>query len=114
MIPLTLRELSAKSGVSESHLARVERGGRFPSAGILRKIAKPLDFSERELFALADYLPSQSSNMGDSVSGGQLDPYVAAVLSQDPVEIQRTAVAVLSVLKNMAKSIAQENSRGQS
>jgi len=39
---------------------------------------------------------------------------VAAVLSQDPVEIQRTAVAVLSVLKNMAKSIAQENSRGQS
>jgi len=114
IIPLTLRELSAKSGVSESHLARIERGERFPSAGILRRIAKPLDFSQHELFTLADYLPSQSSNIADSFSGRQLDPYVAAVLSQDPVEIQRTAVAVLGFVKSMAKSIARENSRGKS
>jgi len=111
MIPMTLRELSAKSGVSESHLARIERGGRFPSAGILRKIARPLGIGERKLFTLADYLPPQSSNMADSFSARQLDPYVAAVLSQEPVEIQRTVVTVLSVLRNMAKSIAQENSR---
>ena len=39
MIPLTLRELAAISGVSSSHLGRVERGERFPSASILRKIA---------------------------------------------------------------------------
>ena len=110
MIPLTLRELSAKSGVSESHLARIERGGRFPSAGILRKIARPLGLGERKLFTLADYLPPQSSNMADSFSPRQLDPYVAAVLSQEPVEIQRTVVAALTVLKNMAKSIAQANS----
>ena len=110
-IPLTLRELSAKSGVSESHLARIERGERFPSARILRKIAKPLDFSEHDLLTFADYLPSQALNMAGSFGAGQLDPYVAAVLSQDPVEIQRTAIAVLSFLKNMAKSIAQENSR---
>ncbi len=114
MIPLTLLELSAKSGVSTSHLARVERGERFPSAGILRKIAKPLDSGEHELLVLADYLPSQSSNMDDSFSARQLDPYVAVVLSKEPVEMQRTTVAVLSVLKNMAKSIAQENSRSQS
>ena len=114
MIPLTLQELSAKSGVSESHLARVERGGRFPSAGILQRIAKPLDFSQHELFTLADYLPSRSSNIADSFSGRQLDPYVAAVLSQDPVEIQRTAVAVLGFVKSMAKSIARENSRSKS
>jgi len=110
MIPLTLQGLSAKSGVSESHLGRLERGERFPSARILRKIARPLGFSEHELLAFADYLPSQSLNMDDSVNVRQLDPYVAAVLSQDPVEIQRTIVAVHSVLKNMAKSIAQENS----
>ena len=110
MIPLTLRELSAKSGVSESHLARIERGGRFPSARILQKIAKPLGLGERKLFTLADYLPPQSSNMADSFSARQLDPYVAAVLSQEPVEIQRTVAAALTVLKNMAKSIAQANS----
>ena len=60
MIPLTLQGLSAKSGVSESHLGRLERGERFPSARILRKIARPLGFSEHELLAFADYLPSQS------------------------------------------------------
>ena len=42
LIPLTLRELAARSGVSASHLARVERGERFPSGHILRKLARPL------------------------------------------------------------------------
>ena len=40
MIPLTLWELDELSGVSMSHLARIERGERFPSARILRKIAE--------------------------------------------------------------------------
>ncbi len=107
MIPLTLRELSAKSGVSKSHLARIERGMRFPSPRILRKIARPLGFSEHELLTLADYLPA---NLGDSFSNKQLDPYAAAVLSQHPVEIQRIVVTILSIVTNMAKSVAQKNS----
>ena len=41
MIPLALQELAAASGVSSSHLGRIERGERFPSAHILHKIAKP-------------------------------------------------------------------------
>jgi len=108
---LTLGELSAKSGVSPSHLARIEKGDRFPSARVLRKIAKPLGFSEGELFTLAGYLPSQPLSTADSFSVEQLDPYVAMVLSQEPVETQRAVVTTLSVLKSMAKSIGQENSR---
>ena len=46
MVPLTLRGLATISGISSSHLGRVERGERFPSALILRKIAKPLGFEE--------------------------------------------------------------------
>ena len=53
MVPLTLRELTAMSGVSSSHVGRIERGERFPSARILGKIAKPLDLGESELFTLA-------------------------------------------------------------
>jgi len=34
---LTLRELAGKSGVSSSHLGRVEAGERFPSARILHR-----------------------------------------------------------------------------
>ncbi len=101
MIPLTLQELTSASGVSASHLGRIERGGRFPSARILNKIAKPLGFDEDELLSLAGYRSPQSSI--ETPSGGQLDPYVAAVLSQEPVDIQRAVVTILSVIKSMAK-----------
>jgi transcriptional regulator with XRE-family HTH domain len=104
MVPLTLRELAVTSGVSASHLGRIERGERFPSARILRKIAKPLGASESELFTLAGYLPPQPATGAERPSVGQLDTYVAAVLSQEPVEIQRGVVTVLTVLKSMAKA----------
>ena len=104
MVPLTLKELSAASGVSSSHLGRIERGERFPSARILRKIAKPLGATENELLTLAGYLSPQPSTGAERPSLGQLDPYVAAVLSQEPVEIQRAVVAILTILKSMAKT----------
>ena len=105
---LTLERLSEMSGVSASHLGRVERGERFPSAHTLRKIARPLGSTESELFALAGYLPSESSKV-ERPGVGRLDPYVAAVLSQEPVEVQRALVIILTVLKSMAKGIAQES-----
>ena len=102
MIPLTLQELAAKSGVSASYLGRIERGERFPSAHILQKITKPLGFEETELFTLADYLSPQPSTVERS-SRTPLDPYVVEVLSQEPVGIQRAVVAILSILKSLAK-----------
>ena len=103
MIPLTLHELSAMSGVSPSHLGRIERGNRFPSARILGKIAKPLGFGDTELLTLSGYLPLQPATKAETPSGRQLDPYVATVLSQEPAEIQRTVVTILSVMKSMAR-----------
>ena len=52
---------------------------------------------------LANFLSPQPSNAVESSSGKQLDPYVASVLSQEPVEIQRAVVTILAVMKNMAK-----------
>ncbi len=107
VIPLTLRRLADISGTSPSHLGRVERGERFPSAVILRKIAEPLDFEESELFSLAGYLSPQSSGPDEGsagYNGGRLDPYVGRILSQEPVEIQRTVIGILSILKNIAKA----------
>ena len=107
IIPLTLRELAAISGVSSSHLGRVERGERFPSASILRKIAKPLGFEESELFALAGYLSTRPSTAAEIIAGnkvGQLDPVVARILGQEPVEVQRAVIAILTLLKSIAKS----------
>ena len=108
-IPLTLQELASLSGTSPSHLGRVERGERFPSARILRKIAKPLGFEENELFTLAGYLspqPSAISETQPSYGSGQLDPYVSRVLAQEPVETQRAVIGILAILKSIAKSTA--------
>lgn len=102
MIPLTLTKLGADADVSASHLARIEGGKRYPSARVLRKLAKPLGFGEGELFVLAGYMTSRSSTEAESASG-RVDPYVASVLSEEPVEIQRSLVAILSLVKSVAK-----------
>ena len=110
-LPLTLQELSGMSGVSPSHLGRIERGERFSSASILRKLAKPLGFEEDELFTLAGYLSPQSSGIAEdqvAYSGRQLDPYVGRMLAQEPLEVQRAVIGVLTILKSIAKSLTRE------
>jgi transcriptional regulator with XRE-family HTH domain len=111
MADLTLQKLSLMSGVSASELGRVERGERFPSTTILQKIAKSLNLGESELFIFAGYLSPQPSNAVESFSSKRLDPYVANVLSQEPLEVQRTVFVILSILKSMTKGTAQQNSR---
>ncbi|MBA7651656.1 hypothetical protein ES703_59475 [subsurface metagenome] len=103
MIPLTLLKLARTSGVSASHLGRIERGERFPSAHILRRLAKSLGFEEGDLLTLGGYLSPQPSAIIENSSGGRVDPYVAAVLSQEPVEVQRTVIGILSILKSIAR-----------
>jgi transcriptional regulator with XRE-family HTH domain len=111
-LPLTLRELSSMSGVSASHLGRIERGERFPSGSVLRRIAEPLGFEEDELFTLAGYLSPQSPSVAESrteYGRGDLDPYVARVLAQEPVDVQRAVIGILSILRSIAKSTAKES-----
>ena len=110
-IPLTLQQLAGMSGVSASHLGRIEKGQRFPSASILRKIAKPLGFDEDELFTLAGYLSPQSPSVAEKnpeYSSGRLDPYVARMLGQEPVEVQHAVLGILTILKSLARSMAKE------
>ncbi len=111
-ISLTLRELTELTGVSSSHLGRIEGGERFPSASVLRKIAKPLGFEENELFTLAGYLSPQAPGIAEvhpDYSGRRLDPYVAKVLAEEPAEVQRAVIGILSMLKSIARSFAKEN-----
>ena len=112
-LSLTLQELAAKSGVSASHLGRIERGERFPSAHILQRIASPLAFGEDELFTLAGYLSPQSSMIAErnpTYTSERVDPYVARVLAQEPIEIQRAVIGILTILKSIAKGTNREDS----
>ena len=112
-VPLTLQELAAVSGVSSSHLGRIERGERFPSARILRKIARPLGFDEDELFTLAGFLSPQTSGVAEETSPGytarQLDPYVAKMLAEESIEVQRAVIGILSLLKSVARGMTKGN-----
>jgi len=100
------------SGVSPSHLGRIEAGERFPSARILQKIARPLGFEENELFMLAGYLsggaPVEAESRESYPYNKGLDPYVAWVLTQEPVETQRAIIGILSVLRSLAKSTRED------
>jgi len=111
-LPLTLRDLSSMAGVSASHLGRIERGERFPSGSVLRRIAGPLGFEEDELFTLAGYLSPQKAGVAESRveygSRGDLDPYVARVLAQEPIDVQRAVIGILSILNSIAKSANRE------
>ena len=110
-IPLTLQELAATASVSSSHLGRIERGERFPSARILRKIARPLNFDEDELFTLAGFLSPQTPSVADDRNPGynarQLDPYVVKILSEEPIEVQRAVIGILSILKSVSRGMTK-------
>ncbi len=111
-VSLTLQQLAGMSDVSASHLGRIERGERFPSASILRKVTQPLGFEEDELFTLAGYLSPHSPSIakaGQSYSSRQLAPYVARVLAEESVKVQRAVVGILSILKSIAKTMTQES-----
>lgn len=103
-LAMTLQELARASQVSAAHLGRIERGERFPSAFVLRKVASPLRIKEVELMYMAGFLTPQTADV-ESAGNRKLDIYVEMMLSEEPVEIQRAAVAVLVILKNVARGL---------
>jgi len=60
---LSIRQLSAFSGVSNAYISQVERGERgTPSPKILKKLAEPLGVTVKELLEAADYLQDNGNN----------------------------------------------------
>jgi transcriptional regulator with XRE-family HTH domain len=96
---LTLAELAQSSAVSQSHLARIENGQRFPSARVLSKIAAPLGFEQGEILSLAGYLSDELPHQGEP---GGLDPLVARALAGETFEMQRVVLVLLENIKAIA------------
>ena len=82
---LSIQEVYRQTGISGSHLSRIEGDERRPSGQVLQKIAKPLKFEESELMVLAGYLSQPVVDKDDLPAvEGHLDPLVARVLAQEP------------------------------
>jgi len=107
---LGLKEVADRSCVSSSYLGRIERGERFPSGQVLRKVAKPLGYEEAELLTLGGYLSREPSAAVEKPGRERLDPYVVTILSQEPMEVQRAVITILSMLKIIARGLS--NSKG--
>ena len=60
---------------------------------------------EAELMSLAGYLSPEPTATHLNTVHKELDPYVGMVLSQEPVEVQRAVVAILTILRGMARSL---------
>ncbi len=53
---LTIRALAKYSDVSNSYISQIERGIRFPSADILKKLAGPLGLTDEFIMREAGYI----------------------------------------------------------
>ena len=104
---LTLQQLSARAKVSPSHLGRIEKGTRFPSAKVLNRLAGPLGFEQEELLEMAGFMSpgSPANEKGGTVKAGRVDPYVAKILGEETPEVQRTVLGILAILKSIARSL---------
>lgn len=56
---MTLTYLEKKSGVSNSHISRIERGLREPSPDTLKKLSGPLGVNYKEMLKVAGYLDNE-------------------------------------------------------
>jgi len=111
LLDITQSKLASLAGISSTLIGRVEKGERVPSARTLRKLADALHFDESELLIEAKYLSPQYSRLIEKNVGTgtmRLDPYVAIELSKEPLEVQRTVLAILAILKSIAVGITSE------
>lgn len=69
---LKLIDVSRMSGLHTAHIARIERGERFPTGRTLKKLAEPLGFTELELCKLAGFISRDATD-------GRLDRFKKSV-----------------------------------
>jgi transcriptional regulator with XRE-family HTH domain len=100
---LSIAQIATQTGISSSHLTRIETGARFPSARTLAKLSGPLGIETVDLMVLAGFLHTNKN--GKTKRGShhdtRLDPLVVEVLAQENFEVQRMVITILKMLKTM-------------
>lgn len=94
---LTQIELSEKIGISQKHLSDIETGTKFPSPGLIEKLAKELNVSVAFLFGGSNPSISDISNNVSTLVMNQLRPTLNNI-SNDVEDIKK-------MLKNLKITI---------
>jgi transcriptional regulator with XRE-family HTH domain len=89
---LSLRELAARTNVSNPYLSQLERGLHEPSVRVLTAIAKALNVSAEALMVQAGML--------DAPAAGDRPPSVPDALRADPRLTEEQKAALLTVYRS--------------
>jgi transcriptional regulator with XRE-family HTH domain len=92
---LSLRELAARTAVSNPYLSQIERGLHEPSLRVLKAIADALELSTDALLAQAGLMPEEP---GDPDAGDA--PSTEAAIKTDPTLTEGQKTALLAVYRS--------------
>ncbi|MGQ0430797.1 MAG: helix-turn-helix domain-containing protein [Microthrixaceae bacterium] len=97
---LTLRELAARTNVSNPYLSQIERGLHEPSVRVLKAIAGALNLSAESLLQQAGILETPATGVGVRT------PSVEEALRADPALSNEQREALLSVYRSFVDDLA--------
>ena len=101
-------KLAAITGLSVSHICRLEKGNRLPSGTMIVALAGTLGVAEKELLAMAGYItpePGPGSAGAITSAEAKVDPLVVAALAQHKPDVQRQVIEILQALKKTARTM---------
>ena len=90
---LTLRDLAARTNVSNPYLSQIERGLKRPSAEILQQLAKGLEVSAESLYVRAGILDAEATHPETSTD-------VRRAIADDPQLTARQKKALLDIYES--------------
>ena len=94
MANLSLRELAARTEISNPYLSHIERGLSEPSARVLKSIAKALNISAEALYARAGLIPESSSRAEDATEAAiRTDPRLSEPQKRALLAVYRSYTA---------------------
>ena len=91
---LSLRELAARTEISNPYLSQIERGLHEPSVRVLKSLANALNVSAETLLAQAGLLE------GEEKGTGKRSPSTEAVIRSDPALNEDQKKALLGVYRS--------------
>jgi transcriptional regulator with XRE-family HTH domain len=98
---LSLRELAARTNVSNPYLSQIERGLHEPSVRVLRSIARALNISAETLLAQAGLIDGDDAQ---PAGPAEPPPTVVAAVQADPRLTDEQKAALLAVYRSYIES----------
>ena len=100
---ISQHKLAHITGLSVSHICRMEKGNRLPSGTVIVELSRAFGLDEKELLAMAGYLeakPGSGKVEPRRYLEANIDPFVVYTLAQETPEVQRQIIEVLQISLN--------------